>query len=215
MFKQFAIASAVMFAGAANAGVIIDDFKTTSFVEPPVAGGTATIADNPATGVIGDRELSVTAPSSFGTSFFSFDGELTRNSFFDPVTAAVTWGGLNDLDADLSSAKFFRTTLIGQSIGTGLGFVSALIEVTSGLVTERVDFTINNGDDRIDIDFSKFGGVDFSDVDRIVLGLDTSTGSAADFAIGALIAETPLPGALPLMLGGMAVYAARRRRNAA
>lgn len=215
-------ASSMMIGGAHAASIVIDEFDQTlavgvslSGMAEAVSGGDVYVSPS----ATFNRTISVSSTMSLNDNVFIGSDSLTVNSGnLGNVVGSIRWeladttGGLDVLGAT------FRAGIENGSVSSSDDEVNMTLTLISGIggteVSETVSFTINQGDAALAVKTSAFSLVDLTDIDAIVLGYTSDEFEGVDFTLtDALIANVPVPGALPLMLAGMGFFAARRTRR--
>ena len=214
-----------------DAAFVIDDFSSPDpgvllpeldFGSGPVPG----TFDSFTTSGVGDglatRTVSTTSSGSGNTGLGA--GSLTFNNGFGDQVTTISYAFGTPVDIDATGDRFvfdFRST---DSI-PGSSNINFPIDVTvsDSAGSETAQFLLlaegatAPGPTAETLLFSAYSSVDLSDVTGLEVVLDTTGfAGAPDFSINS-IAAVPLPGALPLFLGGLAGvgYVVRRRQRQA
>lgn len=123
--------------------------------------------------------------------------------------------GGNDLNVDLSADSFFLIDVLSNDepglvqIGvrsSGFNGGNMVWSSVYNLVTNNI-----GGTQTIQVDFSDFGGLDFSDVDSISIMIDTA--ASGDVVLDSFQTAVPEPGTMIALAAGLGALAARRRRK--
>jgi hypothetical protein len=219
----------------ASATVLIDDF-TQGATDLQIASGTGSV-ESQQSGINvpgGQRDVMLKVISNpfnrlgrfeivptQGMSFYSsgpglvgqvgldYDGAETENLTDGQLTAGP---GMN---LNLSNENRFRFNFSFVDLAT----VLHIDAYTNGGGSSSVDFNVSSGitsSTLVDVPFSSFsatsgGGVNFSDVDRIVI-LFNNANAATDFALGSINA-VPEPASMAALAVGALGLLARRRRK--
>lgn len=215
---------AASFVGPADASVI-DLFEDGDFELTVAPGDSDSVSQSMLSGVIdGHRRVEVenlglAGPGNVATVSLTttpgpdaLDADLAGSA---AVGLGLTYGEMDDLNADFTgdthmSLSFDRLPGLGMS-----GIWSITLELTSGMISasdQASSFTATGTNVSFDYSDPAFAAVDFSDIDRIDIGMTTDFG--LDFAL-AEIHSVPEPGAWMILAGLGAPLLLRRRRRRA
>ncbi|MFM9874734.1 MAG: PEP-CTERM sorting domain-containing protein [Fimbriimonadaceae bacterium] len=212
----------VVVAGAANANIVIDDFTSGTY-HKTITSGSITEFQN-GTMIGGDRYANTMVESNvFGleiqTDIAGGSYALSAQSGVDGM-GSLGYGFSNnagtpvnqDMNLNFSGENQFKVNFI-SSDAPGTYTISVRSSSSNGgafvSVTDSFQGNSVNAPFMRTLDFSQFAGVNFADVDQVVLKFDSST--SGDVAISSFQA-VPEPASL-IVLGTASAFAARRRRK--
>lgn len=226
--KSFAklalVLATVVSALSAQAVILIDDFSTGN-TSQSINSGNAFFFQS-GTMIGGDRVtdlfvqsnafgLSVSVDVQTGVLSFTSQSGVDGAASIGYGFADVSGVTFDDLNADLSSQTQFLAEVISNDLPAALtmrvrsstqgalGYVSVTKTVAPGINTlQNITFDF--------ADFTSQGFTSWSDVDQVVLFVDTQTDG--DIAFTSLQA-VPEPATLALLAGAASLLAARRKRN--
>lgn len=218
--KSALVIGSVVAASAANANIMIDDFSTGNVSNSLTTGFQYWMSAAAVPG--GDRLTYVEVQNNaFGlqmevdvvTGIFSVNSE----SGVDGI-GAVGYGynlvnptstSFDDLNLNLSSENAFAIRSLSRD-----GDVAIRVTVRSGAnsfsVTQNLVGSAINVPTINTFNFSSFTGINFADVDQIVVDFDTA--NSVDIAVD-YIEAVPEPGTMAVLGAAAAIAAARRRRK--
>lgn len=218
--KTIAIMAFLVVGSAAHA-LILDDFVDGNTNSSIFAGTGATYDAATVPGGFRYTEHTIeSSPLGLTHSNIVVNGIFASDSktLVDAI-AKIAWGVDNngiagagtDLNANLSSFGAFKINILSNDLpatiqlgvrsNSGSFVNSSVYNVAPGMIMMNQSITIN---------FSDFGGVDFSDVDAISMVINTS--ASGDIVIDSFEA-VPEPASMIALGLGAAALVARRKRN--
>jgi hypothetical protein len=207
--------------GIANANVVIDDFQASPYHKTIISGSVTEFQNGTMLG--GDRATTTSVQSNlFGLEIQTdIDGGVYALSSQSNVNGsgqlgygfASSNGGVvnQNLNANLSGENQFKLNFISSdapgsytigvrsSSSAGGNFVNVTKAFQGNSVNTPFMSTVN---------FSEFGGVNFSDIDQITLTFDT--GLSGDVAISSFQA-VPEPATMAILGAAAAAFLRRRK----
>ena len=208
----------------ADAAFVIDTFDTfasTGLVTPTTSGSTDSAVDTDIPRSGDTRTISVTGTPIFDRAAVVVSESRLEIGLFDAGTGSVElaydFGSGLDLSGhgDLLSFNFVSSDL-GGPMGGPTRSVDVGVTVEDSDSSDTQTFTLQDGGPSVNqLAFAAYSGIDFADVSKLTVVFDGAS-FGADFSLDQ-IAAVPLPGALPLFLGGLAGvgYVVRRRQRQA
>jgi hypothetical protein len=219
--KTTLVIGAVVAASFANATIMIDDF-TSGAGSNSLSTGT-TYYSQAGTMLGGDRVGSITVTgNAFGldvsvdtiagimsmNSQSGVDALLTTNYGYNLVSPVST--SFEDLNMDFSGENQFEIRTVSRDGDLRIDFLvrnspNSFVTVSKFLVGSAI-----NTPEVVTWDFSEFAGVDFSNVDQVLVRFDTA--NSGDVAVD-YIKAVPEPATLTILGAAAALAAARRKRK--
>jgi len=208
----------------ANAQILIDDFDNSSSVlqiglgestqtimDPNILGGqridTVEVVDvSPAIAQNAVLGFNVGGDSAFSVGQGAAD-QIVGSLFFDSI-------GGEDL-TDGGTLNAFQLDFVSSDSATPTETLEISVVSTDGATAfQSVTVPSETGlDEPVLVDFSGFGGVDFTSVDSLTLSFDFATDPGGDFGIGSIEAVNAIPEPGSLMFLSMSSLILLRRRR--
>lgn len=221
MRNQF-ILGLVVVAGAAQANIVIDDFTTGTYHKTITSGSVTEFQNGSMLG--GDRYANTMVESNvFGleiqTDIESGSYALSAQSGVNGM-GSLGYGFSNnggtpvnqDMNMNFSGESQFKLNFL-SSDAPGTYSISVRSSSSNGgaFVTVADTFQGNSVNTPFmrTVDFSQFGGVNFSDIDQVILKFDSAT--SGDVALSSFQA-VPEPASM-IVLAAAGAFAARRRKK--
>lgn len=222
MNKSLFLLCGVGLVGVANAQLVIDDFSTGNYSKTITSGsdlafqsGTMVGGDRFAETIVESNPLGLEIQTDIlgGTYSVSSQPQMDGMGKVGYGYAASGSGVTNDdLNLDLSSLNAFRINVLSSdqpgslmvTVRSSSSNGGVAVSSTTALLGDMV-----NVPHSIDVDFSSFAGIDFSDIDQMEFKFDTTP--SADLTVGSVEA-VPEPGTMAV-LASAGLLALRKRRK--
>lgn len=225
MKKQLTLiltATSILAAGSANALIMIDDFTSGAGSNSLSTPGTVYYSQA-GTMIGGDRVGSITVTgNAFGldvevdtaagimsmNSQSGVDAVLTTNYGYQLMSPTST--AFDDLNMDFSGENQFQIRTISRDGDLRIDFLvrnspNSFVSVSKTLLGSSI-----NTPELVTWNFSEFAGIDFSNVDQVLVRFDTA--NSGDVAVD-YIQAVPEPATLTILGAAAALAAARRKRK--
>ena len=215
LYSLLAIVFVVTTQSVSFADILIDNYTAGNQL---IQGGPDTATQTTMSGSIfgGQRIDSVTVPAGDTIGSYTFNNTwAVAQGNSDEIFGSLTYNNFTDFDFTQSGTlSQFAIEIVANDVDMVLTDVLS-IEVESAGVTQLVNFDLpasSNIPSTTSVSFSEFTNIDFTQVDSVVLGFDTTGNPGRDFEV-ALFSAVPEPTGGLVGIGLLCGLFLRRKRS--